>query len=247
MGCPAKYLDLEHDQSIYPCDWCEQYHGFELGTDHWLVTGYAATVNQDASQNATLTVATVENPLGEQVQNYSLRYVAGSITVHPELRFQLRATVPLYVCMYGYAGDGEVVEPTNYGITNYSNGKIQITDIDVSNNGWNIVDKPQSELKRGELSMKLDDTQLVMGHNTPRTPWIIDPGRDSDGNESGTVLPLPLLCNMAGGNVNDRQEAFLTRVTYTIAEYGITIPGETDVEIGDVIDGQPTTPVIEQK
>lgn len=247
MGCPAKYLDLEHDQSIYPCDWCEQYHGFELGTDHWLVTGYAATVNQNADQNATLTVATVENPLGEQVQNYSLRYVAGSITVHPELRFQLKATVPLYVCMYGYAGDGEVVEPTNYGITNYSNGKIQITDIDVSNNGWNIVDKPQSELKRGELSMKLDDTQLVMGHNTPRTPWIIDPGRDADGNESGTVLPLPLLCNMAGGNANDRQEAFLTRVTYTIAEYGITIPGDTDVEIGDVIDGQPTTPVIGQK
>lgn len=247
MGCPAKYLDLEHDQSIYPCDWCEQYHGFELGTDHWKVTGYAVAVNQDASQNSTLTVATVENPLGEQVQNYSLRYVAGSITVHPELRFQLKATVPLYVCMYGYAGDGEVVEPTNYGITNYSNGKIQITDIDVSNNGWSIVDKPQSELKRGELSMKLDDTQLVMGHNTPRTPWIIDPGRDADGNESGTVLPLPLLCNMAGGNVNDRQEAFLTRVTYTIAEYGITIPGETDVEIGDVIDGQPTTPVIGQK
>ena len=52
---------------------------------------------------------------------------------------------------------------------------------------------------------------------------------------------------MAGGNVNDRQEAFLTRVTYTIAEYGITIPGDTDVEIGDVIDGQPTTPVIGQK
>ena len=46
MGCPAKYLDLEHDQSIYPCDWCEQYHGFELGTDHWKVTGYAATVNR---------------------------------------------------------------------------------------------------------------------------------------------------------------------------------------------------------
>ena len=43
---------------------------------------------------------------------------------------------------------------------------------------------------------------------------------------------------MAGGNVNDRQEAFLTRVTYTIAEYGVTIPGETDVDIGDVIDGQ---------
>ncbi len=53
--------------------------------------------------------------------------------------------------------------------------------------------------------------------------------------------------NMAGGNVNDRQEAFLTRVTYTIAEYGVTIPGETDVDIGDVIDGQPTTPVIGQK
>lgn len=34
---------------------------------------------------------------------------------------------------------------------------------------------------------------------------------------------------------------------YTIAEYGVTIPGEIDVDIRDVIDGQPTTPVIGQK
>ena len=117
----------------------------------------------------------------------------------------------------------------------------------MSNNGWNIVDKPQPDLKRGELSMKLADTQLVMGHNTPRTPWIIDAGRDKDGNEAAVVYPIPMLCNMAGGNANERSEAFLTRVTYTIEEYGLTVPGETDVEIPDVIDGKPVTPVAGQK
>lgn len=138
---PPIYLDLKNDQTLHPCDWCEKYHRFTMGTDHWTVTGYELRVNQDKEKGKVLDVATTVNPLGETVQNYELRFVSGTLRVHPKLRFQLKATVPMYVCMYGYAGDGEVVEPEDYGITNYSNGAIEITDIDVSGDGWMIVDK----------------------------------------------------------------------------------------------------------
>ncbi|MFR9161613.1 MAG: hypothetical protein ACLVJ8_15210 [Ruthenibacterium lactatiformans] len=71
--------------------------------------------------------------------------------------FQLKATVPMYVCMYAYNGDGEVVEPTEYGITNYSNGSIRVTDINVDSTGGGflITDKAPLDLLRGEMSMNM--------------------------------------------------------------------------------------------
>lgn len=241
VGAPAIYLDIESDTTLYPCEWCENYHGFELGTDHWRIGGYKLSINQDPANGNTLDVVEVENPLGEMVKNYTIRYVDGLLRVHPELRFQLKATVPLEVCMYGYAGDGEVVEPENYGITNYSNGAIQITDIEVKDDGWNIVDKAPTELLRGEMTMKMNDTQLVVGHNKPRNPdqWVIKADESED--DSGVQMLIPMTCYIAGGNVNERQETYVTHVTYTIAEYGITVPEIDGVELPDFIHGEPVT------
>ena len=240
-GAPAKYLPIESDATIHRCEWCESYHGFELGTEHWRVDGYSLKVNQNPDEGDTLEVVPVENLLGEQVQNYTIRYVDGLLYVHPKLRFQLEATVPLQVCMYGYAGDGEVVEPENYGITNYSNGAIRITDIDVSMDGWSIVNKVPADLLRGEMTMKLADTQVVGGHNKPVNwnRWVI-PADQSD-DKSGNEMLIPMTCYIAGGNVNAQQESYVAKVTYTIAEHGITVPNVEGMDIPDTIQGQPVT------
>ena len=241
VGAPAVFLDIESDTTLYPCEWCEKYHGFETGTDHWRIGGYNLTINQDPQSGNTLDVVEVENSLGEMVKNYTIRYVEGLLRVHPELRFQLKATVPLYVCMYGYAGDGEVVEPENYGITNYSNGAIKIADIEVTDDGWSIVDKAPNDLVRGEMTMKMKDTQLVVGHNKPRnqSQWVIKADESED--DSGVEMLIPMTCYIAGGNVNERQEAYITHVTYTIAEYGVTVPDVDGVEVPDFIHGKPVT------
>lgn len=244
VHAPARYLDLEAEYTLYPCEWCEQYHGFAMGTDHWHITGYETKVNQDAEKGDVLTVATVENPLGETVQNYKLRFVSGTLRVHPKLRFQLKATVPMYVCMYAYNGDGEVVEPTEYGITNYSNGAIRVTDINVDpTGGFLITDKAPLDLLRGEMSMNMFGTQLVPGANTPANPerWIA--AADESEGVDGVFLHLPLECYIAGGNVNDETVCTpVTKVQYTIAEYGKTVPEVDDAELPEYIHGEPVTP-----
>ena len=228
---PAKYLDKDidaaTDRTNAPfCDWCANYHNTDIGARHADLDGYEIKVNQNAEEGKTLTVATVENPLGETVQNYELRYASGTIRVHPILDIHLDVTVPMYVCMYGYRGDGEVVEPTNYGITNYTrNSPVVINDLNVGEMdnsqtaGWNIVDKTRDDLLRGEMSMFLNDTQLVMGHQAPAdfTNWLIL--RDDSTDHEGVKKTLPMTCYIAGGNVNDSGEDFVTKVTYTVAPY----------------------------
>lgn len=228
---PAKYLDkninADTDRTNAPlCDWCANYHDTEIGARHEALDGYEIKVNQNPDEGKTLVVATVVNPLGETVQNYELNYVSGTIRVHPILDIHLDVTVPMYVCMYGYRGDGEVVEPENYGITNYTtNSPIVITDLnvgEVSNGqvaGWNIVNKARADLKHGEMSMYLNDTQLSMGHQDPENfeNWLIL--RDDSGTHEGVKKTLPMTCYIAGGNVNDAGEDFVTKVTYTVAPY----------------------------
>lgn len=240
-GAAPIYVGLNGGETLetYPCEWCEKYHGTKEGTDHWHIDGYALRVNQNPEQGKVMEVKTVKNLLDEDVQNYKLVFQDAQLRVHPKIRFQLEATVPMYVCMYGYAGDGEVVEPTTYGITNYSNGALEVKDIDVSADGWNIVDKARNDLLRGEISMQLNGTQLVMGNNTPagRENWIIAPDESED--KSGVERILPLECFIAGGNVNERSEVYLTRVTYTVGEYGITLPYVEGVEYPEFVNGEP--------
>lgn len=240
-GAAPIYVGLNGGETLetYPCEWCEKYHGTKEGTDHWHIDGYALRVNQNPEQGKVMEVKTVKNLLDEDVQNYKLVFQDAQLRVHPKIRFQLEATVPMYVCMYGYAGDGEVVEPTTYGITNYSNGALEVKDIDVSADGWNIVGKARNDLLRGEISMQLNGTQLVMGNNTPagRENWIIAPDESED--KSGVERILPLECFIAGGNVNERSEVYLTRVTYTVGEYGITLPYVEGVEYPEFVNGEP--------
>lgn len=236
--------NLGGDYSTYKCEFCEKYHGFELGTDHWTMGAYAVDINKDISKGNILEVASVQNSLGENVQNYSLTIIPGELTVHPELRFQLKAEVPMYVCMYGYASDGEIIEPTEYGITNYSNGAIKITNIAVGDKGWAFTKDPDKEkMNPGEIYMNMNDTVLEVGDNKPNNPedWRINKDSSTDG--SGTFLRLPIFASMAGNEANALGEHFIAKVTYTVDEYGLTVPtGVIDDENVTIIDGKPVNP-----
>ena len=239
---PALYLVDETDLSVHPCDFCEAYYGFATGTDHWTLSGYGVSINTDSLIGTTLDIAYVTNEAGEQVQNYELVLRPGTLTVHPTLRFQLKATVPMYVCMYGYNGDGSVVTPENYGITNYSNGAIEVLNINVSDDGWIIrSDKGREELLRGEMYMQLQDTALDIGNNAPanRSRWVV--GKGNPETNTGTFLNIPVNAYMAGGNVNEAGESFLVRVNYTIGEYGKTLPVIPGLVLPESVGGQPVT------
>lgn len=238
---PPTYLETA-DMTLHECAWCENYFGFKRGTEHWSLTGYPVDINRSNEVGNSIEVAKVINAAGEEVENYTISVVPGMLRVHPKLRFQLKATVPMYVCMYGYRGDGEVVEPENYGITNYSNGAIKVTDVTVSEDGWRIVDKAPKELLKGEMSMNMNGLQLVNGQNDLtgiQHKWII--GKDNSDDDSGQFKLLPLKCYIAGGNVNAADHSFVTKVKYTIEEYGITLP-EGENELPPQISGQPVNP-----
>lgn len=127
---------------------------------------------------------------------------------------------------------------------NYSNGAIRVTDINVDpTGGFLITDKAPLDLLRGEMSMNMFGTQLVPGANTPANPerWIA--AADESEGVDGVFLHLPLECYIAGGNVNDETVCTpVTKVQYTIAEYGKTVPEVDDAELPEYIHGEPVTP-----
>lgn len=195
-------------------------------------------------------VHTVVNPNGETVRNYELIIHDGGLYVHPAL---LKATVPLYVCMYGNTTSGEVKEPTNYRITNYSTVAIQIKNIK-ANGPWLMRDMPGMEyypdgeygnsvydmtknrLRRGELYMRLRDTVLTQGDNAidhSDTAWVIPKatGDFINSNITGRAMQVPMAVYIATGNVNESGVCTpVTKVTYTIAPYGGVMPNDADFE-----------------
>ena len=64
--------------------------------------------------------------------------------------------------------------------------------------------------------MRLKDTVVTMGDNTPTTKsnWVIAAGDPDTG--TGVFMGIPIAAYIAGGNVNDAQHSYITRVTYTI-------------------------------
>lgn len=243
VDSPALYLNTEDALDIShsnphnkDCAFCENYFGFKYGTSHPELAGYPIDINQDAAAGNILTVASVKNFYGKDVQNYELVYQPGVITVHPWARIQLEATVPLQVCMYGNGGDGTVIEPTNYGITNYSNCNIHITDINVDG-PWQIKDMPDIEtmdtddasislyhlnnnlLSAGEMYLRLQHTVLQSGHTLTarQEPWIIH--QDDVMQHKGVYLPIPITSYIACGGLNSAAEHPVVNVAYTVDVY----------------------------
>lgn len=212
---PARYLQEHHTAADYKrCDFCEEYFDFVDGTEHADLAGYELRINRNAETGSTLSVVACENFYGELVEDYELVYGTGTIVVHPWARVQLEVTVPLNVCMYGYGGDGEVVEPTNYTITNYSNCNVHITNIRTGD-GWELTEEPS---RAGQMALQLQSTQLTNGDNLTarQAPWIISHADRLAG--SSVELPVEVRARIAPG-VNDAGETMATHAEYTVEIY----------------------------
>ena len=212
---PARYLQEHNTAADYKrCDFCEEYFDFVDGTEHADLAGYELRINQSEAAGSKLAVVARENFYGELVEDYELVYGTGMIIVHPWARVQLEVTVPLNVCMYGYVGDGEVVEPTNYAITNYSNCNVHITNIRTSG-GWELTDEPT---KAGQMALQLQSTRLANGDNDTarQESWIISHADRPAG--TSVVLPVEVKAGIAP-NVNDAGETLATHSEYTVDIY----------------------------
>ena len=222
-------------------DWVEEAEtcGF-CDCKHKDMAPYQVLINTDPDAGAALVVRKVTNLNGEQVSNYTLDIVEGHLFVHPAL---LKVTVPLYVCMYGYNSSGEIVEPTNYRVVNYSTVPIRIKNINVHGN-WTVKDVPGIEsydkgdysssyyqptnntLKNGELYMRMRNTVLHEGDNpieSSNTAWVIPraTGNFVTGDITGVGMRIPMAVYTASGNVNEANECTpVTKVTYTVLPYG---------------------------
>ena len=229
-GTPGDNFDWVEEAAT--CGFCD--------CKHKDLAPYQVLINTDPEAGAALVVRKVTNLNGEQVSNYTLDIVEGRLFVHPAL---LKVTVPLYVCMYGYNSSGEVVEPTNYRVVNYSTVPIRIKNINVHGN-WTVKDVPGIEsydkgdysssyyqptnntLKPGELYMRMRNTVLHEGDNpieSSNTAWVIPraTGNFVTGDITGVGMRIPMAVYTASGNVNEANECTpVTKVTYTVLPYG---------------------------
>lgn len=93
-----------------------------MGTDFYI--NIENGIDPDGFEKEDVESATTEDPR-----------VDYEITVATKTSYQLKATVPAFVCMYGYRGTGNVVTPTSdaYGIKNYStmNAASDATIVDI--------------------------------------------------------------------------------------------------------------------
>lgn len=84
--------------------------------DNTMGTNFYVNIDKDAidpegTTEETVVVSATEDPRVEY-----------EITVSTKATYQLDVTVPLYVCMYGFGGDGNIIEPSAdvYKLLNYS-------------------------------------------------------------------------------------------------------------------------------
>lgn len=150
---------------------------------------------------------------------------------YPDEAKQINVTVPLYVCMYAYGGNGKVVTPTEeaYAITSRSNCPVQITSVQATEAVWDLKEKAAELKEAGELYLALDgrpvteqktDTSKNDRWLIPAAPLITEDGDADDGsgaNREPQNLSIQIDAAIAGGNVNEEGEARVCTVTYTVA------------------------------
>lgn len=145
------------------------------------------------------------------------------------------ATVPLWVCMYGYGGDGKVVTPEegSYVIKNNSLFPVQVTGMSVRPMGnWSFVQPPaggfltngsydvsRNNLSAGQAALRLD------------TQWVsADAGADwTAADKTGPLFKpigaaaeraVPVECYIPEGGVTADGETQIAAVTYTVGISG---------------------------
>lgn len=69
------------DEISEKCEYCSDRDGKDR--NHYHLGGYAVWVNENAANGNTLTIKTVTNMYGEEVQNYTLQYQQNILKIHP--------------------------------------------------------------------------------------------------------------------------------------------------------------------
>ena len=99
--------------------------------------------------------------------------VSYDITVQTKSAYQLNATVPAYVCMYGYRGTGTVVTPTSdaYQLKNYStvntSARATIVDIVKITKFTQIADEDHSDETLVAIAYKADENKYMWWYSMP--------------------------------------------------------------------------------
>ena len=119
------------------------------------------------------------------------------ITVATKSSYQLNVTVPMYVCMYGFGGDGSIVEPTSdaYQLKNYStsnaNTSATIVDITKLTHYTKIYDENHSNEELYAIAFNKDTGDYMYWYSKPDTTptdpnWVYnDQIQDMHLNASG--------------------------------------------------------------
>lgn len=157
---------------------------------------------------------------------------------------RIDATVPLWVCMYGYGGDGKVVTPEeeSYAIQNNSSFPVAVTEMSVHPaDSWNLVPAPEggfapngsydvslNTLVEGEAALRLDTHWISSGVNG--ADWSMSAGDASTGPlfqpiGAGTARSIPVECYIPAGGVAGEGETLLATVTYTVGVSGSAANG----------------------
>ena len=99
--------------------------------------------------------------------------VSYEITVRTKSAYQLNATVPMYVCMYGYRGTGTVVTPTSdaYKIQNYSTVNMDslatIVDVVKLTQYTQILDTEHSDEELAAIAFNPESGEYIYWYSTP--------------------------------------------------------------------------------
>ncbi len=203
--------DLYIDNAI-PVDFAASMYA-----DSHVIATYNDGFDPDKSQWALKDSNGYLDKEGEHYQNLSV-VVSGQSVIIQEKIITLNVTVPLYVCMYAYGGDGTVVTPSEdaYKITSYTESNVQITEVVVTDATWSLVDnKEKTSMIAGEAKLTINGVDLTKDcqiDTSDDEAWTIE---ESDG-EIARYLKLPISCYIAGGSINEDGESKLCTVQYTI-------------------------------
>ena len=125
------------------------------------------------------------------------------VTVSTKTAYQLKATVPMYVCMYGFRGDGSIVTPTKdaYQLKNYSTinegSKATIVDITKLTHYARIYDENHSDEELTAIAFNTNDGSYRYWYGkNPDTSglgaeWVVNMAvADEHLNASGEVYAI---------------------------------------------------------
>ena len=206
----------------------EYYHG----------TADSATISEDVDQatNQDPTMGTdfylnIQNgidPDGENEREEEViattadNRISYEITIQTKSAYQLNATVPAFVCMYGYRGSGDVVTPTSdaYKLKNYStvnfDDKATVVDIVKLTQFSQILDTEHSDEKLAAIAFNKNTEQYVW--------WYSMPADNAWGNytaANGWIVNK----NIAAENLNASGECY---VIYVDGEWRFKASGVLD-------------------